>query len=103
MPYNGGPMTEAMFYVLLALLNPSHGYQLMSDIEAVSGGRVKMGSGTLYGVLSRMQKEKLIVITEDDGRKKIYAITEDGKKALKDEYSRLKSMVADGNSVEEVL
>ena len=42
MPYNGGPMTEAMYYVLLALMNPNHGYQLMSAITKVSKGRLNM-------------------------------------------------------------
>src|SRR5690554_1791499 len=46
--YSGSPMTEAMYYILLALMNPNHGYQLMAEIEQVSNGRIKMGPGTLY-------------------------------------------------------
>ena len=53
MSYSGGPMTEAMYYVLLALMRPNHGYQLMHAIGEVSRGRMQMGPGTLYGVLSR--------------------------------------------------
>lgn len=96
MPYSGGPMTEAMYYVLLALINPNHGYQLMSSIEQVSNGRINMGPGTLYGVLNRLLKDQLIIILDDDGRRKTYAITEDGKTALKEEYKRLNSMIQDG-------
>lgn len=96
MSYIGGPMTEAMYYILLALINPNHGYQLMAAIEQVSNGRIKMGPGTLYGVLTRLQKEELIVILNDDGRRKTYAITEDGRIALKAEYKRLKNMIEDG-------
>lgn len=96
MPYSGGPMTEAMYYVLLALLNPNHGYQLMSAISDVSKGRIKMGPGTLYGVLGRMQEEGLITITNDDGRRKTYAITDIGRLALQSEYNRLKALVEDG-------
>ncbi|KPU44750.1 lineage-specific thermal regulator protein [Oxobacter pfennigii] len=96
MPYNGGPMTEAMYYVLLALVNPNHGYQLMNAIKEVSCGRLNMGPGTLYGVLTRMQKEGLISLAEDDGRRKIYEITDDGKLSLLIEYERLKAMVRDG-------
>lgn len=55
-----------------------------------------MGPGTLYGVLTRMQKDGLIIIAEDDGRRKTYAITDSGKAALKEEYNRLKAMVSDG-------
>lgn len=96
MPYNGGPMTEAMYYVLLALMNPSHGYILMKAITKVSNGRLNMGPGTLYGVLTRMQKEGLISLAEDDGRRKTYSITIDGEQALRNEYNRLRATVKDG-------
>lgn len=96
MPYSGGPMTEAMFYVLLALMNPNHGYQLMSAISEVSKGRLHMGPGTLYGVLTRLLNDGLILIISDDGRRKTYAITEPGIAALREEYQRLVSMVQDG-------
>ncbi|WP_313164546.1 PadR family transcriptional regulator [Sedimentibacter sp.] len=96
MSYDGSPMTEAMYYVLLALIQPNHGYQLMNEIEDVSKGRVKMGPGTLYGVLTRLQKDNLIIVVNDDGRRKTYSITEHGMLALKKEYKRLASMVDDG-------
>lgn len=96
-----GPMTEAMYYVLLALLNPNHGYQLMSAIEEVSGGRIHMGPGTLYGVLTRLQKEGLINVIDFDGRRKTYEITEEGLAALKEEYKRLECMVRDGIRLKE--
>lgn len=96
MPYTGGPMTEAMYYVLLALMNPNHGYQLMNDVSHISNGRVHMGPGTLYGVLARMQNDGLIVIESDDGRRKTYAITSDGKSVLKQEYNRLMALLEDG-------
>ncbi|WP_027625256.1 PadR family transcriptional regulator [Clostridium lundense] len=96
MPYNGGPMTEAMYYVLLALMHPNHGYQLMNSIKEVSNGRITMGPGTLYGVLSRMEKDGLISLSKDDGRRKTYKITSDGKDALHNEYNRLLALVQDG-------
>lgn len=96
MSYSSGPMTEAMYYVLLALMHPSHGYQLMNAISQVSNGRIQMGPGTLYGVLARLQKDGLIVIVQDDGRRKVYAITKTGRMALHDEYNRLLAMVQDG-------
>lgn len=99
MPYTSGPMTEAMFYVLLALNNPNHGYQLMNAISQVSNGRIKMGPGTLYGVLARLQKDGLITIVEDDGRRKIYEMNDVGRAALGEEYNRLLSMVQDGISL----
>ena len=96
-----GPMTEAMYYILLALLRPGHGYGMMQGIRELSGGRLVMGPGTLYGVLSRMNREGLIVLTGEDGRRKNYAITEAGKNALLLEYRRLKQLVEDGAILEE--
>lgn len=101
MPYTGGPMTEAMYYVLLALMHPNHGYQLMNSIKEVSNGRINMGPGTLYGVLSRMEKDGLISLSKDDGRRKTYIITDDGKIALRTEYNRLMALVRDGMILKE--
>lgn len=101
MTYKGGPMTEAMYYVLLALMHPNYGYQLMNAITEVSKGRLHMGPGTLYGVLSRMQKDGLISLAEDDGRRKTYSITTDGEQALRIEYSRLMALIRDGKILEE--
>lgn len=95
MAYAGGPMTEAMYYVLLALLHPGHGYRLMAAVGEVSAGRVQMGPGTLYGVLSRMLEDGLIEMERADGRRKVYAITDAGRQALYAEYDRLRAMAHD--------
>ena len=94
-----GPMTEAMYYILLALLKPGHGYGMMQRIKELSGGRMVMGPGTLYGVLSRMSRGGLIILTGEE-RRKTYAITDAGKAALLLEYSRLKQLVSDGGILE---
>jgi DNA-binding PadR family transcriptional regulator len=94
-------MTEAMYYVLLALIRPNHGYQLMQAITDVSKGRLQMGPGTLYGVLSRMQKDGLICLEDSDGRRKTYRITAEGEVALRMEYARLKSVIEDSEMLEE--
>lgn len=96
------PMTEATYYILLALMKPGHGYGMMQRIKELSGGRIEMGPGTLYGVLTRMNKEGLITLTSEEGRRKNYAITEKGKNALHLEYRRLKQLVTDGAILEEV-
>lgn len=96
-----GPMTEAAYYILLALTKPIHGYGMMQRIKELSGGRIAMGPGTLYGVLTRMNKDGWIHLTEEDGRRKNYAITDKGRQALQAEYSRLKMLVNDGQILEE--
>ncbi|SHI18143.1 DNA-binding transcriptional regulator, PadR family [Sporobacter termitidis DSM 10068] len=96
------PMTEAMYYILLALLKPGHGYGMILRIRELSGGRLEMGPGTLYGVLTRMKKEGLIKLASEKDRRKTYAITDNGGKALLDEYARLKLLVRDGAILEEL-
>ena len=96
-----GPMTEAAYYILLALTKPGHGYGMMQRIKELSGGRIAMGPGTLYGVLTRMNKDGWIELTEEDGRRKNYAITDKGRQALQNEYDRLKMLVNDGQILEE--
>ena len=95
-----GPMTEAMYYVLLALTEPDHGYGLMGRIRELTGGRVVMGPGTLYGLLTKLRKEGYILLSEEDNRRKTYLITDEGKRALLDEYRRLKRLVEDGEVLE---
>ena len=94
------PMTEAMYYILLALRAPIHGYGMMQRIREISGGRVQMGPGTLYGVLTRMRSEGWILLESKDDRRKTYVITEKGLCALKAEYERLKKMIGDGAELE---
>ena len=98
---NSTPMSEAMYYILLSLIRPNHGYQVMAAVREVSGGRLNIGPGTLYGVLTRMLGDKLIEIMEDDGRRKVYAITKSGRAALIAEYGRIQAMARDGQLLEE--
>lgn len=95
------PLTEAMYYVLLCLMNPGHGYGMMARIREISHGRMEMGPGTLYGVLTRMRGEGLIVLESQDVRRKTYAITPLGVRTLKEEYARLKRQVSDGAVLED--
>ncbi len=97
---DSGPMTEAMYYVLLALTRPDHGYGLMQRIRELTGGRVVMGPGTLYGIITRLRREKYITLKEEDGRRKTYLITKKGREALLEEYRRLRRLVEDGRELE---
>ncbi len=89
------PMSEAMFYILLSLTRPTHGYGMMQSIAAISHGRIHMGPGTLYGVLTRLVKDGLITLCEEEGRKKTYALTDAGRAALLAEYERICQMAKD--------
>lgn len=89
-------LTEPMYYILLSLSVPRHGYEIMQVINERTGGRVQVGAGTLYALLGRFEEEKLIEQLRVEERKKIYALTETGKAVLGEEYRRLKLLVDDG-------
>ena len=92
-------LTEPMYYVLMALLEECCGVDIMKKVEDLSGGRVKVGPGTLYAMLDKFLKNKLIEETKVEGRKRSYMMTAYGKELLIKEYSRLKQMVMDGASI----
>ena len=92
-------LTEPMYYVLLTLTSPRHGYDIMQTIGDLTNGRVKVGAGTLYSLLARFEKEKLIVQVSDDGRRKTYTLTDKGREILKNEYIRLQLLIADGRKL----
>lgn len=89
-------LTEPMYYLLLALTKSQHGYSIMQSIQEISNGRVKVGAGTLYALLSRFEAEDIIEQIAAQDRKKIYALTEKGRQILSIEYMRLQSMTEDG-------
>lgn len=90
------PLTEPVFLVLLSLVQaPRHGYALLKDTEALSGGRVRLSTGTLYGVIHRLLESKWIerFETGDTSRdKQSYRLTSLGRKFLQAELARLKQL-----------
>lgn len=91
-------LTEPMYYILLALTEECCGVDIMEKVRQISGGRVKVGPGTLYAMLSRFEENGVIRKTAEEGRRKSYIITDTGRHMLKDEYERLKMMVRDGEN-----
>ena len=89
-------LTEPMYYILLALTEECCGVDVMDKVEQLSGGRVKVGPGTLYAMLSKFEDNDVIRRTAEEGRKKWYRISETGIEMLRQEYERLQTMVLDG-------
>ena len=90
------PLTESMFYVLMALdSGPKCGIDIAQFVENRTGRRVKLGPATLYTVLAKFEKEKYIEETETEGRKRTYSITAKGTQAYMDEISRLQACLSD--------
>jgi len=87
-------LSEPMYFILLALAKPMHGYEIMQTVSAVSRGRVKVGAGTLYALLTRFEKDGIVLRVGDDGRRKTYALTAKGRELLDREYERLRESAA---------
>src|SRR3712207_3283629 len=88
------PLTETVFYILLALMRPAHGYLIMSRVEEMSAGQIRLAPGTLYGALENLVKQHLIVrIASEDPRRKVYQITETGAQLLAQDAQRMTHMV----------
>ena len=94
-------LTEAVFYTLLALHAPLHGYGIMQETERMSNGRLKLSAGTLYGALSSMLEKGWIkaLLVEEESRRKEYQITELGKSIVKGEMARLEELVLNGQKI----
>ncbi|MGN1313871.1 MAG: PadR family transcriptional regulator [Lachnospiraceae bacterium] len=90
------PMTETIFYTLLALLTPNHGYGIMKFVRELTDDRVKMGTGTLYTMLGRLVEDQMIVVISEENGKKTYQITQDGKTLLLKEADRLGKQYENG-------
>ena len=91
-------LTESMFYVLLSLLRQERcGTEIVRFVDDTTAGRVPLGLGTLYTILAKFQEEGLIRETAVEGRKRTYAITDRGRALFRQELSRLKLCVADGD------
>ena len=99
-----GALTEAVYYILISLYTPLHGYGVIQNVENLSGGRVRLGAGTLYGALNTLLSRGWIVECGNSGdRKKEYIITESGKRAVHDEIDRLQELLENGRRVLEAL
>jgi DNA-binding PadR family transcriptional regulator len=95
------PMTETAYCIMLSLVDKRHGYGIMQHVDSLTKGRIKLGAGTLYGSLSRMEKDKLIEAAGEEERRKLYRLTELGRVLLGLEVERLKELYELGKSVEE--
>jgi DNA-binding PadR family transcriptional regulator len=94
-------LTEAVYYILLSLHSPLHGYGIMLKVDMLSSGRVRLAAGTLYGAIKAMLEKGWIIALpcEKDSRKKEYEITELGRKITINELIRLRELLANGELI----
>ena len=91
-------LTEGVYYILLSLLEPLHGYGIIQNVEQLSGGRVRLAAGTLYGAINTLLEKGWITALagEADSRKKEYVITDLGREMLHKELQRLSELLENG-------
>ncbi len=88
-------LTEQMFYVLLCLRDERCGIDILDLVPELTGGRVSVGSGTLYNLLEQFLDAGFIRETRVEGRRRSYILTERGLETLKNEYERIRAQAAD--------
>lgn len=93
------PLTEATYYILLALAEPLHGYAVMQKVGAVSDGTVSIGPGTLYGAFSKLEQAGLVKLAKEEDRRKCYALTDKGRELLAEQIRRVEIMSRNGQAV----
>ena len=92
-------LTPQMFYILVVLNVPRHGYEIMNEIMRITNDEIRVGAGTLYTLLSRFQNDGYIELVSEIDRKKIYQITKIGKYKLQEEKRKLEKQIKALNGV----
>ncbi len=82
-------MTETAFYILLCLREPNHGYGIVQTVEKLTDGAIRLAPGTMYGSLSKMEKDGVIRFIREEDKRKIYKITDLGEEVLALEIKRI--------------
>lgn len=86
------PMTETGFYILLCLREPNHGYGIVQMVKEMTEGAIVLTPGTMYGSLSKMEKDQLITFIREENKRKIYQITPLGEEVLAIEAKRIERL-----------
>ena len=100
------PLTEATYYIMLSLIEPLHGYGIMQKVDEMTEGNVKLGPGTLYGAISKLLKQEVIIEVEDlkgDARRKTYKLTSFGRIIVNLEHKRIHMLYENGKKVIELM
>ena len=93
------PMTETAFYILLCLQEPRHGYGVVQEVEKLTDGAVRLAPGTMYGSLSKMEKDGLIRLVREEEKRKVYESTELGREVLRAEIARIERLYRNAKEV----
>lgn len=86
------PMTESGFYILFCLRQLQHGYGISQKVREMTGGALVISAGTMYGTLSKMEKDGLIAFYKEEEKRKLYRITALGEEILQLELKRIERL-----------
>lgn len=86
------PMTESGFYILYCLQEPQHGYGISQKVKQMTGNAITISPGTMYGSLSKMEKDGLIRFVREEDKRKLYCVTELGREVLDTEIKRIERL-----------
>ncbi len=86
------PMTESGFYILFCLQEPQHGYGISQQVRKMTGGALTISAGTMYGTLSKMEKDGLIAFCREEDKRKLYQLTSLGREILELEIRRIERL-----------
>lgn len=86
------PMTETGFYILFCLQQPQHGYGISQRVLEMTGGALTISAGTMYGTLSKMEKDGLITLDREEEKRKLYRLTALGTEVLELEMRRIERL-----------
>lgn len=93
------PMTETGFYILLCLRSPNHGYGIVQKVRAITDDEIILGPGTMYGSLSKMEKDGLIAFVREEEKRKLYQMTELGREVLDLELKRINRLYRNAQEI----
>lgn len=86
------PMSETAYYILLSLYEPRHGYGIIRFVEEITERRIVLGSGTVYGTLTKMKKDGIVTVYSNEERKTVYEISKLGSELIALEIERIKEL-----------
>ena len=95
------PMTETGFYILLCLKRPNHGYGIVQQVDRITDGEIRLTPGTMYGSLSKMEKDGLIRFVREEEKRKIYQSTDLGTEVLELELKRIDRLYRNAREAQE--
>lgn len=93
------PMTETGFYILFCLQTPQHGYGITQKVKEITKGEIVISAGTMYGTLSKMEKDGLIIFYSEEEKRKLYQITDLGREILNLELKRIERLYKNSQNI----